>query len=126
MNQHGASPLLLHGGRTYLTQTVVAQGYQDYPGPPGWRGQVMVPIELAFLAQANRAIDQPEPAIAQGLLAHAHRFGPPLYDIVRAADTIRRVVWNGQVMSAGPSAGRKSSRRCRADWGDRRAHQRGV
>ena len=42
VNQHGASPLLLHGGRTYLTQTVVAQGYQDYPGPPGWRGQVMV------------------------------------------------------------------------------------
>ena len=105
VNQHGASPLLLHGGRTYLTQTVVAQGYQDYPGPPGWRGQVMVPIELAFLAQANRAIDQLEPAIAQGLLAHAHRFCPPLYDIVRAADTIRRVVWNGQVMSAGPSGG---------------------
>ena len=103
VTQNGASPLLLHGGRTYLTQTVAAQGYQDYPGPPGWRGQVMVPIELAFVAPASRAIDSLEPAIAQGLLAHAHRFCPPLYDIVSAADTIRRVVWNGQVMSAGPS-----------------------
>lgn len=61
--------LLLHGGRTYLTQTVVAQGYSGLPWPACWRGQVMVPIELAFLAQANRAIDQLEPAIAPGLLA---------------------------------------------------------
>lgn len=105
VNQDGASPLLLHGGRTYLTQTVAAQGYQGYPGPPGWRGQVMVPVELAFVPQASRAIDRLEPAIAQGLLAHAHTFCPPLYEIVRAADTIRRVVWNGQVMTAGASDG---------------------
>lgn len=106
VHQNGASPVLLYGGRTYLTQTVAAQGYQDYPGPPGWRGQVMVPVELAFVAyQASRAIDQLEPAIAQGLLAHAHTFCPPLYEIVSAADTIRRVVWNGQVMTAGQSGG---------------------
>lgn len=105
VNHDGASPVLLHGGRTYLMQTVAAQGYQDYPGPPGWRGQVMVPIELAFVAQASRAIDQLDPAIAQGLLAHAHRFCPPLYDIVSAADTIRRVVWNGQVMTTGQTGG---------------------
>lgn len=106
VHQDGASPVLLYGGRTYLTQTVAAQGYQDYPGPPGWRGQVMVPVELAFVAhQASRAIDRLEPAIAQGLLAHAHTFCPPLYEIVSAADTIRRVVWNGQVMTAGQSGG---------------------
>ena len=61
----------------------------------------MVPIELAFSAQSGRAIDNLDPAIAQGLLAHAQTFCPPLYEIVTAANTIRRVVWNGQVMSAG-------------------------
>ncbi|WP_084153782.1 chemotaxis protein CheW [Simplicispira psychrophila] len=105
VHQNRASPVLLHGGRTYLTQTVAAQGYQGYPGPLGWRGQVMVPVELAFVAQPSRAIDRLEPAIAQGLLAHAHTFCPPLYEIVSAADTIRRVVWNGQVMTAGQSGG---------------------
>lgn len=38
--------------------------------------------------------------MAQGLLAHAHSFCPPLHAVVTAADTIRRVVWNGQVMTA--------------------------
>jgi hypothetical protein len=41
------------------------------------------------------------PAVAEGLLTHAHSFCPPLFDIVTAADTVRRVVWNGQVATAG-------------------------
>ena len=101
VNPLGAPDLLVHGGRTYLVQTVAATGYQGYPGPAGWRGQVMVPVELAFSAKVGRAIDGMDPAIAQGLLAHAQTFCPPLYEIVTAADTIRRVVWNGQVMTAG-------------------------
>lgn len=101
VNQHGAPQLLLRSGRTYLVQTVASQGYQGYPGPAGWKGQVMVPIELAFSGKQGRAIDSLEPAIAQGLLAHAKSFCPPLHEIVTAADTIRRVVWNGQVMTAG-------------------------
>ncbi|MGE4376546.1 MAG: chemotaxis protein CheW [Burkholderiaceae bacterium] len=101
VNLGGAPQLLVHGGRTYLVRTVAAQGYQGYPGPPGWKGQVMVPVELAFSAKLQRTIDALDPAIAQGLLAHAKTFCPPLYEIVTAADTIRRVVWNGQVMTAG-------------------------
>ena len=101
VNLSGAPQLLVHGGRTYLVRTVAAQGYQGYPGPPGWKGQVMVPVELAFSAKLQRTIDALDPAIAQGLLAHAKTFCPPLYEIVTAADTIRRVVWNGQVMTAG-------------------------
>lgn len=105
VNQQGAPQLLVRSGRTYLVQTVASQGYQGYPGPPGWKGQVMVPIELAFSGKQGRAIDSLEPAIAQGLLAHAHSFCPPLHEIVTAADTIRRVVWNGQVMTAGERGG---------------------
>ena len=105
VNPDGAPQLYVHSGRTYLVQTVCAAGYQGYPGPAGWRGQVMVPIELAFSSKATRAIDDLDPSIAQGLLAHAQTFCPPLYEIVTAADTIRRVVWNGQVMTAGQRGG---------------------
>ena len=105
VNPLGAPDLLVHSGRTYLVRTVAAAGYQGYPGPAGWRGQVMVPVELAFSAKVGRAIDGMDPAIAQGLLAHAQTFCPPLYEIVTAADTIRRVVWNGQVMTAGQTGG---------------------
>lgn len=101
VNRTGAPVLHVHSGRTYLVQTVAATGYQGYPGPPGWAGQVMILVEQAFVAKVRRAIDQLEPAVVQGLLAHARSFCPPLHDIVTAADTIRRVVWNGQVMTAG-------------------------
>lgn len=100
VNHHGAPEPMVCGGRTYLVQTVPSRGYQGYPGPQGWTGQVMVPIELAFVAQQRQTIDRLEPTVALGLLAHAQTFCPPLNEIVMAAQTIRRVVWNGQVMTA--------------------------
>lgn len=60
----------------------------------------MTPVDLAFASKGKRNIDRLDPAVAQGLLTHAQSFSPPLYEIVTAAETIRRVVWNGQVMSA--------------------------
>lgn len=102
-NQDGAARPIIFSGRTYLVRTVAAQSYQGYPGPTGWKGQVMVPIELAFSGQNERVIHQLDPGIAEGLMAHAQNFCPPLYEIVTAANTIRRVVWNGQVISAGQS-----------------------
>ena len=104
-NQDGAPHLYTHSGRTYLVQTVCASGYQGYPGPSGWKGQVMMPIEQAFGTKIMRCVDSLAPEVAQGLLAHAKSFCPPLYDIIKAADSIRRVVWNGQVMTAGQRAG---------------------
>lgn len=98
---HGSAPrLYIHAGRTYLVQTVPSTGYQGYPGPAGWQGQIMTPLEQAFAQQNQHPLAQLDPSVAQGLLAHAHRFCPPLHAIVTAADTIRRVVWNGQVMTA--------------------------
>lgn len=105
MNEAAHPSLLVHGGRAYLVQTTSAAGYQGYPGPAGWRGQVMAPVELAFSGKSSRVLDQLEPGVALGLLSHAQRFCPPLHSIVSAADTIRRVVWNGQVMTGGRQDG---------------------
>ena len=104
-NLSGAPRLWNHSGHTYLVQTLAAAGYQGYPGPPGWKGQVMVPVELAFQSRARSSVAGLPPAIIQGLLGHARQFCPPLHDIITAADTIRRVVWNGQVMTAGEREG---------------------
>ncbi len=98
----GASPrLMLYGGREYLVRTFPAEGYQGYMGPPGWQGQVMIPIDVAFHGRASSALSELDEHVADGLLSHARSFCPPLFEIMTAADTIRRVVWNGQVMTAG-------------------------
>ncbi len=99
VNEAGALSLQVHAGRAYLVQTVATAGYQGYPGPSGWRGQVMAPVDLAFSGESSQVLDALEPGVAHGLLSHAQDFCPPLHAIVDAADTIRRVVWNGQVMT---------------------------
>ncbi len=93
--------LTMYRGRQYLVRTFGAAGYQGYPGPPGWHGQVMIPLDVAFCGSGGHALAALAPRVASGLLAHAHAFCPPLHEILDAAETIRRVVWNGQVMTAG-------------------------
>ena len=102
--KNGANQLWIHGGRTYLVQSALSAGYQGYGGPKGWRAQIMVPLELAFGTHGHSDLQEVDAVVAQGLLSHAHRFCPPLHAIRSAADTIRRVVWNGQVMTAGKQA----------------------
>lgn len=104
VNRSAQPELCIHGGRKYLVQTFVSAGYQGYAGPPGWQGQVMIPLEVAFGREAGGVLDGLEDAVAEGLLSHARSFCPPLFEIVTAADGIRRVVWNGQVMTAGREA----------------------
>lgn len=93
--------LAMYGGREYLVRTFAAEGYQGYMGPPGWQGQVMIPVEVAFTGGRSDALATLDNDVADGLLSHARSFCPPLYEIMTAAETIRRVVWNGQVMTAG-------------------------
>ncbi len=100
LHQGGAFSTFLHAGCTYLVQTAASQGYQGYPGPEGWKALVMTPVEQAFSGR-DALQHHTSPQVAHGLLTHARRFCPPLHAIVTAADTIRRVVWNGQVMTAG-------------------------
>lgn len=101
VNRSGQPELCIHGGRKYLTQTYATQGYQGYPGPPGWQGQVMVPLDVAFTQIGAGILEKLDESIAEGLLSHAASFCPPLYEIIQTADTVRRVVWNGEVMAAG-------------------------
>ncbi|OYW36536.1 MAG: chemotaxis protein CheW [Hydrogenophilales bacterium 12-61-10] len=101
VNLSGSPRLMMFGGRKYLVQTFGADGYQGYMGPRGWQGQVMVPVEVAFLEGGDRSVLSFDPSIVDGLLSHAQTFSPPLYKIMQAAETIQRVVWNGQVMTAG-------------------------
>lgn len=101
INDLSQSNLYIYGGREYLVSTLSSAGYQDYLGPPGWKGQVMMPIDIAFTGKATSALTAIEDSISKGLLSHAQSFCPPLFKVMDAAATIRRVVWNGQVMTAG-------------------------
>ncbi len=102
---HDAIPRpMMSGGREYLVCTTASAGYQGYPGPQGWQGQVMIALDIAFGGVQESMLSGLDAGIADGLLVHARTFCPALFDIMGAADstaeTIRRVVWNGQVTSA--------------------------
>ena len=101
VNRDATPRLLMYAGREYLVRTHTSAGYQGYPGPAGWQGQVMIPLDVAFGNAHSAVLAQLDPAVADGLLSHARSFCPPLFEIMGAAETIRRVVWNGQVMTAG-------------------------
>ena len=89
-------------GREYLVRTFRTEGYQSYMGPPGWQGQVMIPVDIAFSGAAGVDTLTGLPQhIKEGVLSHAKSFSLPLFEIMSAADNIRGVVWNGQVMSSG-------------------------
>ena len=101
VNPDATPRLMMFAGREYLLRTFHAEGYQGYPGPPGWQGRVMMPVDVAFTGGASDTLAALDPAIAEGLLSHAQSFSPPLFEIMTAAETIQRVVWNGQVMTTG-------------------------
>jgi chemotaxis signal transduction protein len=101
VNRDGTPTLMKHAGRDYLVRTAGSPGYQGYAGPEGWQGQVMIPVDVAFGSMDSAVLASLAPEWADGLLSHAHSFCPPLHEIIGAADMIRRVVWNGQVMGAG-------------------------
>jgi chemotaxis signal transduction protein len=106
VNPEGRPQLMIHEGREYLVRTTRAEGYQGYLGPEGWLGQVMTPVDLAFSGDTRQTLTTLDPAVARGLLAHARNFSPPLYEVMTATETIRRVVWNGQVITADGSGER--------------------
>jgi chemotaxis signal transduction protein len=104
-NRSGAATLMPFCGRHYLVHTVPSPGYQGYPGPAGWQGQVMIPAEIAFNGGATDVLGALDADTAAGLLSHAQAFCPPLHEIMKAvtaaSDTIQRIVWNGQLLTAG-------------------------
>ncbi|WP_296952433.1 chemotaxis protein CheW [uncultured Massilia sp.] len=104
VDRAGAPPVQVFAGREYLAVTVASAGYQGYPGPAGWTSQVMVPLDLAFRAPQDSAIDATGARLLQGLLSHAGSFNPALHDLLSsvsaATHAIKRIVWNGKVATA--------------------------
>ncbi|WP_306391589.1 chemotaxis protein CheW [Telluria beijingensis] len=105
VNLDGDAAPRLFAGREYLVATSVSQGYQGYPGPPGWKTQVMAPLDLAFRGAHPDAAAQLAPRMLQGLLSHAHTFSPALHalmaSVLGATRAIKRIVWNGKVAAGG-------------------------
>jgi chemotaxis signal transduction protein len=103
-NADGQPQLLMFGGREYLVRTFCSDGYQGYPGPAGWKAQLMIPVDLAFRTSGGQSLAEVEPALMQGLLSHAQAFSPSLHELMssvtRTTRTIERIVWNGKVTSA--------------------------
>jgi chemotaxis signal transduction protein len=105
-NADGRPQLLMFGGREYLVRTFCSDGYQGYPGPAGWKGQLMIPVDLAFRGNGagSATLAGVEPQLMQGLLSHAEAFSPQLHELMssvtRTTRTIERIVWNGKVTSA--------------------------
>jgi chemotaxis signal transduction protein len=100
----GDYQILSYAGREYFAKTCAAQDYQGYGGP-GWLGHVMIPCETAFRHRNDDALSACDPATLAGIMAHAKTFCPPLDDVTAKAEginlSLRRVVWNGKIMSAG-------------------------
>ncbi|WP_229205557.1 MULTISPECIES: chemotaxis protein CheW [unclassified Duganella] len=103
-NAGGQPQLLMFGGREYLVRTYSSAGYQGYPGPAGWKAQLMIPVDLAFRSHDGQALAGVEPALMHGLLSHAEAFSPSLHELMssvtRTTRTIERIVWNGKITSA--------------------------
>ncbi|MFL9876961.1 chemotaxis protein CheW [Herbaspirillum rhizosphaerae] len=100
----GDYQIVVYAGREYLARTCAARDYQGYGGP-GWYGHVMIPCETAFRQQNTDVLSGYDAAMLNGVMSHAKSFCPPLHDITIMAESInhslRRVVWNGKIMSAG-------------------------
>ena len=69
VNIDGQPRLMMHSGRQYLVRTFASEGYQGNPGPTGWQGQVMIPVDVAFNDSASDTLSQLAPEVAEGLLA---------------------------------------------------------
>ena len=100
----GSYQVVAHAGREYFAKTSAPNGYQGYSGPC-WYGHVMIPCEMTFREDEGDALSGYDGQMLSGVMSHAKTFCPPLHEISQQAEAInlalRRVVWNGKVMSAG-------------------------
>ena len=48
----------------------------------------MLPLNLAFSAPPRQPLGTLDPATAAGLLTHARRFSPPLFEVMRATEAL--------------------------------------
>jgi len=108
VNSGASAQTHMFAGREYLVASIASQGYQGYPGPAGWKVQVMAPLDLAFRCARPDAAVQVSARMLQGLLSHAHTFSPALHELMTsvtgATQAIKRIVWNGKVSGTADGA----------------------
>lgn len=92
-------------GIEYIAKICTTTGYQGYFGL-GWLGAAMVPVGLAFQRRRSGKKDNnANTKLLDEVISQSNSLSSSLSDIASNADSInlslRRVVWNGQVMSVG-------------------------
>lgn len=94
----GTVALTHFAGREYLAVCCASQGYQGYPGP-AWRSLAMVSLLTAFNHHGEHGQVQAQP-MESGELAAVER------DAEAINRELRRVVWNGRLMTGHGDEGR--------------------
>ena len=93
---------LLFAGRDYLCATARASGYEGYMGPAGWMACVLTPLEWAFEAEDDRALDEELRRLGEAVdtrqLFDAELQGIPL-KARRIQRNLSRTLWNGKLHS---------------------------
>ncbi|HSG23367.1 MAG TPA: cache domain-containing protein, partial [Azonexus sp.] len=103
----GRMQRLRFAGRSYLAFASDTKGYQAYMGP-GWRGLVMMPVDLAFDVHDDNQLEAIEPALLASVISGGRAFSDTLRAIPHEAEAIQRdlsrAVWNGTVRQGASSA----------------------
>jgi chemotaxis signal transduction protein len=90
------------GGRRYLAKTLETKGYQGFYGL-GWKGHVMIPLDVAFESSSENILANVEPTILQSILNNPSLFSETIQNIPIEAEQIQyeldRTVWNGNITS---------------------------
>lgn len=94
----GSVALTTFAGREYLAVCCKSHGYQGYPGPR-WRALAMVSLLTAFNSAADTGAAQAAPLHGGELSAIEH-------DADAINRELRRVVWNGRLMTGQDGDGR--------------------
>lgn len=105
--ESGRLQRLRFAGRSYLAFASDTKGYQGYRGP-GWRGLVMMPLDLAFDIHDDDQLAAIEPALLASVMSGGRAFSETLRAIPHQAEAIQRdlsrAVWNGTVRQGVSSA----------------------
>lgn len=104
--EEGQDGVVYYRGMEYIVRTVSTGGYQGYFGL-GWRGQVMIPLRLAFQERAD--LTGVDPELVRPLIQKADSFSSDLREIIDRTHfinrSLRRIIYNGQLLSAESGAG---------------------
>lgn len=94
--------IVYYRGMEYIAKTLPTVGYQGYYGL-GWKGHLMIPLQLAFKEKSARSLSEIDKEILSGLMNKSDSFSKALHEIVMQAERINqsltRIVFNGQLLA---------------------------